>query len=105
MAGQRHLKPVEAAALLQRGLVAVGYTSPESQVDAVISVLRARFARSTVEEDRLVAEVLRVFGLSESVVWAVLKEWCEEFERDEGEVFEHLFAPSVGEDRGDGGRR
>ncbi len=77
--------------MLQAGLVRAGFETPESQVDVVLSVLRALFARATIEDDLLVVEVLRVFGQPESKVWELLQEWCAEFGRDEGEVFEHVF--------------
>lgn len=91
------MRPVEAAALLRRGLVRAGFETPESQVDVVLAVLRARFARGTRQGDLLVVETLRVFGSSESVIWAVFQEWCEEFGRDVGVVFEHLYAPDAGD--------
>lgn len=95
----RHLRPVEAAAaLLRLGLVEAGFTSPKSQVDVVLAVLRARFARATIEDDRLVTEVLRVFGRPESEIWAVLQEWAVESGRDAGEVFEHCWAPDLDEE-------
>lgn len=104
MAGQRHLRPVEAAAIVQNALVMVGFTTPESQMDVVLAVLRDRFAKATVEDDRLVVEVLRVFGQPESAVWALLQEWCREYDRDAGTVFEHVWAPDAGDVEGaDGG--
>lgn len=103
MAGrsQRHLRPVEAAALLRLGLVRPGFTSPESQVDVVLAVLRDRFARATIEDDRLVADVLRVFGCPESEIWTVLQEWCAEFGRDAGEVWQNVWMPGLDKDRED----
>lgn len=95
---QRHLRPVEAAALLRLGLVEAGIESVEEQADAMIGTLRTHFARATREDDLLVVEVLRVMGQSESRIWALFGEWCREFDRDAGEVFEHVWAPGFDEE-------
>ncbi|MCA1716782.1 MAG: hypothetical protein LC781_07955 [Actinobacteria bacterium] len=49
-------------------------------------------------DDLLVVETLRAFGQSESKIWALLQEWCEEFDRDAGEVFEHIWTPGPDND-------
>ncbi len=42
---------------------------------------------------------MRAFGQSESKIWALLQEWCEEFGRDAGEVWQNVWTPGPDNDK------
>lgn len=95
MAGQRHLKPVVAAAVLMRLYRELGYRTAGDQAEITVAVVRSLFEKGTSEDDRLVASLLRVLGYPESRILALFEELCAEFGRDPTVVFEHVWAPDL----------